>query len=359
MQTAEHSSQEYANDDDDEDADTDNHGLATPAIHVDDAPSTFSSHDPTSLLNPRSYEDYSIAVVCAMGFEVDAVRLMLSNEHPGLRPKPGDMNLYKLGDLYGHNVVLACLPGQQGKGAAAAAAAANIPRTFPSIKLRLLVGVGAGVPDKHDIRLGDVVVSMAEGANSGVVQYDLGKTNDNGFQRKSFLRPPPTLLRNAVETMRDRLVADNWMDYLVTSMLKKSPELGVYRRPSPEADLLFPRDYPHHSGSALCAVGCARSRAVDRPARKHSEVHYGLIASGNFVIKSAVFRSEAARSLGDVLCFETEAAGLASEFPCVVIRGISDYADSHKNDVWLHFAAAAAAACAREIISYLDPKDLL
>lgn len=50
-----------------------------------------------------------------------------------------------------------------------------------------------------------------------------------------------------------------------------------------------------------------------------------------------------------------EAAGIATEFPCIVIRGISDYADPHKNDSWQHYAAAAAAS-AKELLSYITPE---
>jgi hypothetical protein len=52
-----------------------------------------------------------------------------------------------------------------------------------------------------------------------------------------------------------------------------------------------------------------------------------------------------------------EAAGIMTEFPCIVICSISDYADSHKNDKWQHYAAAVAAGCAKELLSYLDPED--
>ncbi|KAF3798540.1 hypothetical protein GCG54_00015244 [Colletotrichum gloeosporioides] len=60
------------------------------------------------------------------------------------------------------------------------------------------------------------------------------------------------------------------------------------------------------------------------------------------------------RDVGDVLCFEMEAAGLMTEFPCIVIRGISDYADSHKNDDWQYYAAATAAACTKELLGYIN-----
>ncbi|KAH3209412.1 hypothetical protein KXV77_007393 [Aspergillus fumigatus] len=107
-----------------------------------------------------TYNDYTVGVVCAMGFEMSAVRYMLDDEHPHLPTKQGDSNLYILGELSGHNVVIAWLPGTQGKGAAAIVAN-NMQRTFASIKWRLLVGIGGGVPSRtHDIRLGDIVERM-------------------------------------------------------------------------------------------------------------------------------------------------------------------------------------------------------
>lgn len=73
-------------------------------------------------------------------------------------------------------------------------------------------------------------------------------------------------------------------------------------------------------------------------------------------MRNTAKRSEVVRNIGDILCFEMEAAGLMTEFSCIVIRGISDYADSHKNDNWQHYAAATAAACTKELLSYIDPE---
>ena len=88
-------------------------------------------------------------------------------------------------------------------------------------------------------------------------------------------------------------------------------------------------------------------------------IHYGLIASGNQVIKDATRRDKLNKDLGgDVLCIEMEAAGLMHNFPCIVIRGICDYADSHKNKIWQEHAAAVAAAFAKELLEYVQPKAL-
>ncbi|OLN95569.1 hypothetical protein CCHL11_04983 [Colletotrichum chlorophyti] len=306
---------------------------------------------------PRTYESYTVAVVCAIEFEMSAVRYMLDREHPKLPTKEGDLNIYVLGELNGHNVVLACLPGSQGKGAAAIVAT-NINRTFPFITWRFLVGIGGGVPSKkHDIRLGDVVVSMPEGEYGGVVQYDLGKETDNGFVLKGFLSPPPPLLRSAVVKMRsDHLVSENRAEEFLSAMLKRGRRLSVYQRPSSSLDILFEAGYSHNPTNATCEM-CDEQKHIYRTPRDFEgpEIHYGLIASGDRVVKSTIKRDEIMRSVSDVLCFEMEAAGLLTEFPCLVVRGISDYADSHKNDDWQHYAAAAAAACTKELLTYIDP----
>jgi ankyrin repeat protein/nucleoside phosphorylase len=309
--------------------------------------------------NQWTYNDYTVAVVCAMGFEMSAVRYILDDEHPRLPTKQGDSNLYVLGELSGHNVAIACLPGTQGKGAAAIVAN-NMQRTFPAIKWRLLVGIGGGVPSStHDIRLGDIVVSMPDGLFGGVVQYDLGKDVEDGFTLKGFLWPPPPILRSAVEMMRsDHLTKSNKVNTFLSEMLQKWPSLADYRRPPADFDVLFQTDYPHVPDPATCSR-CEGTQIIDRPARgsDNPKIHYGLIASGDRVMRSAMKRNKTGRDIGDILCFEMEAAGIMTEFPCIVIRGISDYADSHKNDKWQHYAAAAAAGCAKELLSYLDPED--
>lgn len=70
-------------------------------------------------------------------------------------------------------------------------------------------------------------------------------------------------------------------------------------------------------------------------------------------MKDAVTRDKLSYELGGVLCYEMEAAGLMNNFPCLVIRGISDYSDAHKNDGWRRYAAAVAAAYAKDLLGHL------
>jgi nucleoside phosphorylase len=304
---------------------------------------------------------YTVALICPLEVEMSAARYMLDEEHERLRKDKHDTNSYILGRLSGHNVVIASLPeGSQGT-VSAATVAGHLDRTFPAIELRLLVGIGGGVPsEENDIRLGDVVVSTPLGTSGGVIQYDLGKQTPTGFEVKGFLSPPPTKWRSVMTSMKsDHRTKSNRIREFLSEMLEKFPQLAEYQRPPPEKDVLFRPDYEHDRKEATCA-NCDKSRAINRRQRAAPDepvMFYGLIASGNRVMKHAIERDIISKSSGGAICFEMEAAGLMNDFRCIVIRGISDYSDSHKNDEWHAYAAAVAAGLAKEILSYMDPID--
>jgi nucleoside phosphorylase len=69
-------------------------------------------------------------------------------------------------------------------------------------------------------------------------------------------------------------------------------------------------------------------------------------------MKDGIFRDRIVQKEG-VICFEMWAAGLMDSFPCLVIRGICDYADSHKNKQWQHYAAVTASAFAVELLGFI------
>ncbi|KAL2859901.1 WD40-repeat-containing domain protein [Aspergillus lucknowensis] len=307
------------------------------------------------------FSKYTVAIICPLEVELSAARFMLDEEHKRPPEVPLDPNRYLVGRMSGHNVVLASLPaGYQGT-TPAAAVASNMARTFPSIALRLMLGIGGGIPSSHaDVRLGDVVVSMPHGTHGGVVEYDFGKQTPNGFQRKGILCPIPKDWLHVLTLMwSDHRVQGNRIAEFVSDMLERFPTLAqCYGRPSGvESDLLFKPNYAHDPASRNCDQ-CDRSRVVERRQRNppnQSFVHYGLIASGHRVIKDGTKRDIIGRADENILCIEMEAAGVMNDFPCVVIRGISDYADSHKNDHWQPYAAAAAAALAKELLTYRNP----
>ncbi|KAH7374318.1 nucleoside phosphorylase domain-containing protein [Pyrenochaeta sp. MPI-SDFR-AT-0127] len=136
-------------------------------------------------------EQYTVGWVCALPIELAAAQQMLDEEHED--PEGcDDENLYSLGSIAGHNVVIVCLPAGRVGNNPAAAVAMQMRATFKGIRFGLMVGVGGGVPSaERDIRLGDVVVSRPHKIFGGVVQYDAGKTTPSGFERTGSLNAPP------------------------------------------------------------------------------------------------------------------------------------------------------------------------
>jgi nucleoside phosphorylase len=122
--------------------------------------------------------------------------------------------------------------------------------------------------------------------------------------------------------------------------------------------VLFEAIYDHE-GDETCD-SCDTKSVVQRPVRKGSapRIHYGNIASGNEVMKHGTTRDKIAKEEG-VICFEMEAARLMDNFRCLVIRGICDYADSHKNKIWQPYAAATAAAFARVLLGFIDEQEVI
>ena len=157
---------------------------------------------------------------------------MLDETHPKLEKENGDDNEYTLGRIGSHNVIIACLPaGLIGSGRAAIVAN-NMRRSFP-IKFGLMVGIGGGVwSKKHDIRLGDVVVSQPMGTHGGVVQWDFGKIEKDGnFQRTGSLDKPPPALLYALQELKTFDITDGInLEESLSLMVQNKPRMGqTYR----------------------------------------------------------------------------------------------------------------------------------
>jgi nucleoside phosphorylase len=123
--------------------------------------------------------------------------------------------------------------------------------------------------------------------------------------------------------------------------------------PGLEQDQLFRAAYDHPDAQFPTCQHCDVDQLVNRNPRRTQDpvIHYGLIGSGNKVIKNSRARDLLGKQ--KILCVEMEAAGLMDDFPCLVVRGICDYCDSHKNKDWQPYAALVAAAYAKELLSII------
>ncbi|KAH0494711.1 hypothetical protein TgHK011_008302 [Trichoderma gracile] len=307
-------------------------------------------------------DKFQVGWICALPEEAAAAGEMLDEKFGTLKEQDSsDTNSYTLGRIGKHFVAIAVL-GQYGT-TSATAVATNMSRTFSrSLRIGLMVGIAAGIPSSgHDIRLGDIVVSCPGGTCGGVVQYDIGKLGKDGkLMRTGSLNAPPRSLLTAVATMRAVNMTEDpkYLAYMEKAIHRNERTRKTFGRPDVSTDRLFRADCEHPVTASTCD-GCLPEWEQPRIARKDDEakIYYGTVASGNAVIKHAATRDQLGRETG-ALCFEMEAAGLMMDFPCIVVRGICDYADSHKNDKWHGYAALAAAAYAKELLDYVPSADL-
>ena len=326
---------------------------------------TMNQDSPSTVLPPSSWlpmsrrlrrEEYTVGWICALPVELAAAQEMLDEEHEDLERDNNDDNLYSLGSIAGHNVAIVCLPAGRIGNNPAAAVAMQMRATFRWIRFGLMVGIGGGVPSAEaDVRLGDVVVSQPHRAFGGVVQYDLGKATPSGFERTGSLNSPPQILLAAIARVRANELRGRSK---LSEHVSKFDRIPKFWRDNAGPDVLFEALY-HHEGGHTCDL-CDTHRQEARQPREIKEVvvHYGTIASSNQVMRDGRTRDRLSHEFGGILCFEMEAAGLMNSFPCLMIRGICDYADSHKSKTWQPYAAAVAAAYAKEVLSAIPPTDM-
>ncbi|CEJ80058.1 hypothetical protein VHEMI00263 [[Torrubiella] hemipterigena] len=332
-----------------------------------------------------THDDYTVGWICALpATELAAAWAMLDVEHPVLHAAdPQDANVYLLGSIRDHNVVVACLPAEKTGKVSAATVAKDMLRSFKAIRFGLVVGIGGGAPyygvtdvdrgdgeseseesdlddieDIKDIRLGDVVIGLHSKSTEAVIQYDFGKS----VQEKEFiqaggrLNKPPDILLGAVARLQGECaVKGHKISELLSKMLSENPGMvEKFSYPGPGKDRLFKSNVVHVEGKKSCKSCCGplNNNLVKRKDRQNNtpQLHYGTIGSADQVMKDALLRDQLAQK-HNIMCFEMEAAGLMDSFPCLVIRGICDYADSHKNKIWQPYAAAVAAAYAKELLS--------
>jgi nucleoside phosphorylase len=301
------------------------------------------------LTRTLSREDYHIGIICAQDFESAAVRTTLDEEHSQVQGIAGDENEYVFGKIGEHNVVIAVMGN-----ASMTTVARDLTFSFP-IRFSLMVGVGGGVwSERRDVRLGDVVVSERQNIHGGVMQWDYGKMERDGVLRATgYLSTAPHPLLNAMMLLKERKMHEvsETVTAKLDAMRRMHPKLNDRLRHLGAAhDELFEAAY-QHAGGDTCD-DCDRVHLVrGRPHRTDHgpRIHYGIIASSDCAVENGLTRDRIARE-ADVLCFETEAAGLRDTFPCVLIRGVCGYVDSHKSGRWREYAAATAAAYANTVL---------
>jgi nucleoside phosphorylase len=330
---------------------------------------------------PESRDDFRVAIICALPLEADAVLDLFDqhydNDGSKYGKQEGDTNTYTTGRFGPHDVVLVHMPGMGVNNASMVAS--KIRLSFRKINLGLVVGICGGAPLKQPIILGDVIIS------DSIVDFTNGRHYPDGIQARSGHldapgRPPPEirglLSKFATISMRQRL--EDGIRQNLEGLCKKS---NTARYPGVEHDRLFAASYRHmhrketSPHECLCTLSrsnsdpvCSKAleddcdalrcdvKALETPFRRDRLasaspaplVHIGTVATTT-VMKSGEHRERIA-SKNNIIAFEMEGAGVWEHLPCIIIKGVCDYADSHKNKKWQDYAAATAASAARAFL---------
>jgi nucleoside phosphorylase len=323
-----------------------------------------------SVTAPRDRRGFEIALICALLLEANYVQDVFDEFWEDYGKADGDPNWYTVGLIGKHNVVLVHMPGTG--TTSAAGVAVGLRASFPNIKLALVVGVCGSIPygtDQREILLGDIIISQA------LIQYDFGRQYPEGFKRKNNIRDILGRPSPQIRAIQAKLETDHHMQKMQNNIVSFLQEIERKRPdakyPGLENDVLYNSSYIHkHRTSTACEcgegdticeaalqmecedLGCeatmliCRNHLFDRPTPL---VHFGIIGSGNSVMKSGQHRDQIAQADG-IIAFEMEGVGIWEHFPSIVIKGVCDYADSHKGKGWQRYAAATAAACMKAFL---------
>jgi nucleoside phosphorylase len=343
----------------------------------------------TPLTPPHDRRGFEIAIICALPLEAECVQCVFDRcwEDEGIkyRKDPGDPNAYTTGVIGEHNVVLAHMPGT-GK-VSASGVAAYLRISFPRVKLALVVGVCGGVPydteSQEEVRLGDIVICQA------LVQYDFGKKYPEKFAEKitveEILGRPSLEIRSSLAQLKTFQHRKSMQRKITTYLENLQAQLPQAKYPDPGTDRLYEPSYLHKHHESVAGVpcghcaqgaeqicpsalrmncdelGCKENSLVSRKRLTDDHglqpvVHFGKMGSGDTVMKSGEDRDRLAKADG-IIAFEMEGAGVWDHFPSIVIKGVSDYADSHKNNQWQSYAAATAAACMKAFLMEWTAKE--
>lgn len=285
-------------------------------------------------------KDTTVAWICPLEVEAQAAAFMLDEYYEDFDGPTGQRSTlqYIMGKMCGQDIVIVRLPeGEVGIGPATYVTT-EMSQELPALKVVFLVGIGAGLPSAskdRDIRLGDVAVATPGDNHSGIIHYTLKKVTDNGEVMKGHTNSTSRQLRNVIGKIRSTsfISKRSFLDHL--KQVQDRPGAESFRRPAdiqPCPDNNFP---------------------LVRPSGNDPLLHLGTILSGDEVVKNKE-RRDALREKHDAICIEMEAAGLMNDWPAIVIRGISDFGDGSKNDVWHKYASMTAAACAKEVLRILN-----
>jgi nucleoside phosphorylase len=151
----------------------------------------------------------------------------------------------------------------------------------------------------------------------------------------------------------------NKMAHHLAKLQRRQDSLAQY--PGVSADQLIEASYEHPREAETCEAGGCNEHLVTRLRLKQQDIkpriHSGDIVSSHVVIESGTWRDRIAAQHG-IVGFDMETPRVLGGFPCILVKGVCDYADGHRNNAWQPYAAATAAAAAKACLELWKPSIL-
>jgi nucleoside phosphorylase len=289
--------------------------------------------------------DPIVLIVATKDCEAAAVRAVCDDYSRPVGPA-GDPNVYRVGRFFcgQYNTPRKVLLVTSGMGnTTTSAVATQALNTYPDLKHVLLVGIAGGCPNptkpSEHVRLGDIVVPDYR----GIIEYDFVKETEEGANpRNTPQKPSASMVQVADDLSAEALLGKRPWEAWIEHGLKG---YATATRPSNDTDLLY-------EGEQIVSHPADRERRPGYP-----RVHRGAIASADALQKNPT-RRDYLRERFHARAIEMEGSGVQTAAwlqgkDAMIIRGICDYCDKHKNDDWQAYASLAAAAYARAMIETL------
>lgn len=303
------------------------------------------------LIKFKEVECITIGIVTALEEETKAVRYVLDKCKKTKNTKYFEGQIQSKRENKVYKIILAQAPGYGND--LAAITANSLQNQYPEIKTILFVGIAGGIPDlkdiNKDVHLGDVVLSEK------VCQTDMIKGLKGGDKANDNLDRPSAEFITAFHTLEQELsdlkeTEISPITKIINSAVRKQRRVKTQKdyfdRPEDETDKLEDAD-----GNVI--------KRMINPRRIKSEplIILGIIASANRLERNRENREKIKATYG-ANAIEMEGAGIADAAwyngkQFFLIRGIVDYADGNKNDIWHNYGALVAAATMRLLIERL------
>ncbi len=311
----------------------------------------------TSSCTQLAASAYRVGWICALEDEIIPALDLRDQEYKA--PERSQLvssggYLFEYGRIGDSNVVFGTLSQYDNGPIHSALIVTHMRQCFRNLEFFVMSGIAGGIPRQiigegdddgsTPIQLGDVIVATPSAKYAGIVAYSQGRERHERFERTGWMDKIPIPLRQATSKLG---IDQRRKVFRLKTLLEQEVKTQKYSRPK-LPDKLYNASYQHKSGSDQCK-NCSETELVERALREEPRCHFGQVLSGTALIIKAARRDELADEYPGAYGIEMEGAGL-DEGRCLIIKGISDYADSHKNDAWKRYAAANSAAVVKHVL---------